>query len=132
MVYQIGGLSVGANNDSAGSFQLLAGLGQVLGVALGTYDRADSGDVTALARSDLLGLGNGSGELLGGVGIGAVADNAVALQNSQGGIMSITQDTLAAQGQVNSSSPKSMQVFSLYSAVRGFSILSSGLRGILE
>ena len=32
MVYQIGGLSVGANNDSAGSFQLLAGLGQVLGV----------------------------------------------------------------------------------------------------
>lgn len=85
MVYQIGGLSVGANNDSAGSFQLLAGLGQVLGVALGTYDRADSGDVTALARSDLLGLGNGSGELLGGVGIGAVADNAVALQNSQGG-----------------------------------------------
>ena len=67
MVYQIGGLGVGANDDSAGSFQLLAGLGQVLGVTLGTYDRADSGDVTALAGSDLLGLGDGSSQFLGGL-----------------------------------------------------------------
>ena len=42
MVYQIGGLSVGANDDSAGSLELLAGLGEVLGIALGTYDGADS------------------------------------------------------------------------------------------
>ena len=101
MVYQIGGLGVGANDDSAGSFQLLAGLGQVLGVTLGTYDRADSGDVTALAGSDLLGLGDGSSQFLGGIGVGAVADNTVALQDGQSGIVSVTQDTLAAQGQVD-------------------------------